>query len=222
MKKQTTWILIAVLIVTALFYFSVSESFTVFPPGPPGPMGQGGPEGPPGIPGQVGPVGPAGPIGPPGIAGTAGPVGPIGPAGPPGPAGPQGPAGPEPSPMNQPAGRVSSTTAYNQETAMEIMEREARENNGSFAPVQQSGRQGNANNQYISNPAAEQQFQQRLAAKRAEINAKLSALPPCNRPADQELFNASQTGGPVYTALLERHRNCMDRDDLQTELNRLN
>jgi hypothetical protein len=124
--------------------------------------------------------------------------------------------------MNQPAGRVSSTTAYNQETAMEIMEREMRENNGSFAPVQQSGRQGNANNQYISNPAAEQQFQQRLAAKRAEINAKLSALPPCNRPADQELFNASQTGGPVYTALLERHRNCMDRDDLQTELNRLN
>jgi len=222
MKKQTTWILIAVLIVTALFYFSVSESFTVFPPGPPGPMGQGGPEGPPGIPGQVGSVGPAGPIGPPGIAGTAGPVGPIGPAGPPGPAGPQGPAGPEPSPMNQPAGRVASTTAYNQETAMEIMEREMRENNGSFAPVQQSGRQGNANNQYISNPAAEQQFQQRLAAKRAEINAKLSALPPCNRPADQELFNASQTGGPVYTALLERHRNCMDRDDLQTELNRLN
>jgi hypothetical protein len=135
--------------------------------------------------------------------------------------------GPSPSAVSQPGDRVASTTAYNQETAMEIMEREMRENNGSYAPVKPGGREGNVNNQLTETQreeraAAERQHQQRVAAQRAEINAKLSALPPCNRPSDQELFNASQTGGPVYTALSARHINCMDRDELQTQLNRLN
>ena len=214
MKKQTTWILIAILIVTALFYFSVSESFTVFPKGPTGPMGQGGPAGPAGIPGQVGsvgPVGPAGPIGSPGIAGTAGEVGPVGPAGPPGPPGPAGIAGPQgPMGLEAPPGFAGPMRPMGPEAAP------VAQPSGVSKP---GGREGNPNIQYQpANPAAEQ----RIAAKRAEINAKLSALPPCNRPADQELFNASQTGGPVYTALLVRHNNCMDRDELQTELNRLN
>ena len=99
MKKQITWIFITVLIVTALFYFSVSESFTLFPKGPTGPMGQGGPAGPRGIPG---PVGPAGPIGSPGIAGTAGLIGPQGPPGPPG----------SPEPMIPMRSEPASTSTY--------------------------------------------------------------------------------------------------------------
>ena len=202
MKKQTTWILIAILIVILLFYFSVSESFTVFPKGPPGPMGQGGPAGPPGIAGPpgpigltgaVGPVGPAGPIGPPGIAGTAGEVGP---AGPPGPAGPQGPPGPSGSePMNQPVGIAASTTAYNQETAMEIMEREARENNGSFAP-QASG----AN-----------------ARRRAEKSAELAALPPCVVITRAE-YGTSVTGTPERARMDRENENCSKRQSLEREI----
>jgi hypothetical protein len=205
MKKQTTWILIAILILISLSYFSVSESFTIFPPGPTGPMGQGGPAGPRGIPGQAGAVGPAGPIGPPGIAGSAGPVGPPGPPGPPG---PQGPMGPEaPAPVNhQPAG---SAVNYNQETAMQIMEREAEERRQREQMNQVYG-EGNNHNFAPAQPGA-------TARRRAEKAAQLAALPPCVVITRDE-YGTSVTGTPERERMDRERENCSKRQTLQGEI----
>ena len=185
MKKQTTWILIAVLLVTALFYFSVSESFTVFPRGPTGPMGQGGPAGPPGTPGQPGPVGPAGPIGAPGIAGTAGEVGPPGPPGPPGPAGPQGPMGPE-APVNQAvSSSAANTDALGEEQRRQTAERERQER------------------------AVVEQRRQALESERADLTAQLASLPPCNEPTQEEIMNSHQNG--TYQSIADRQFICTKR-----------
>ena len=205
MKKQTKWILIAVLIVILVFYFSVSESFTVFPKGPPGPMGQGGPAGPPGIPGQigpmgptgdVGPVGPVGPMGPVGLAGTAGAVGPPGAAGPPGPAGPQGPPGPEP------VGTTSSATA----TAAEPW----------------STGNATANPSYERTTRNEETFEERQIRENKESvarqKAELASLPPCKMPTKQEYSEASQSGGQVWEEVSGDYENCMRRRQLEINL----
>ena len=200
MKKQTKWILIAVLIVILVFYFSVSESFTVFPKGPPGPMGQGGPAGPPGIPGQIGPMGPTGgvgPAGPSGIAGTAGPVGPPGPPGPAGPAGPQGPPGPEP------VGTTTSATA----TAAEPVSTATATANPSYETTTR-------NNQETFEERQIREGKESVARQKAE----LASLPPCKMPTKQEYSEASQSGGQVWEKVSGDYENCMRRRQLEINL----
>lgn len=193
MKKQITWIFITVLIVTALFYFSVSESFTLFPKGPTGPMGQGGPAGPRGIPG---PVGPAGPIGSPGIAGRAGLIGPQGPPGPPG--------SPEPMiPMrSEPVGSNSNVSTDD------------------YAPVDRRAQPGS---NYIpdavpSHGMTEAQLRQENINM---LKNSISTMEPCNNPTQQETTAASQTGGSSWTAIMARIENCRKVKELKDELNRL-
>lgn len=206
MKKQTKWILIAVLIVILLFYFSVSESFTVFPPGPPGPMGQGGPAGPPGIPGQIGPMGPTGGVGPAGPSGIAGTAGPVGPPGPPGPAGPQGPPGPEP------VGTTSSATA----TAAEPVSTDG------YAPVDRRARPGSTS---TAIPTANPAYGMTEAQIRQEninmVKSAISNMQPCNNPTQQEITAAGQTGGSSWDAVMARIENCRKGEQLKDKLNRL-
>jgi len=201
MKKQTTWILIAILILISLFYFSVSESFTVFPKGPQGPMGQGGPAGPPGIPGQIGPmgptggvgsVGPLGPVGPMGPIGLAGTAGAVGPPGPPGPAGPQGPPGPEP------VGTTSSVSAIAAEPVSTATATAATAN-PSYGMTQAQIRQENIN----------------------MVKSAISNMQPCSNPTQQEITAAGQTGGSSWDAVMARIENCRKGEQLKEKLKTL-
>jgi hypothetical protein len=222
MKKQTTWILITVLILISLFYFSVSESFTVFPKGPQGPIGQGGAAGPPGVPGQigpmgptggvgsvgplgpVGPVGPVGPMGPVGLAGTAGAIGPPGAAGPPGPAGPQGPPGPEP------VGTTSSVSAIAAEPVSTY----------GYAPVDPRAQPGSTSTATATaNPETFQERQIREGKESvARQKAELASLPPCKMPTKQEYSEARQSGGQVWEEVSGDYENCMRRRELELSL----
>ena len=218
MKKQTTWILITVLILISLFYFSVSESFTVFPKGPQGPIGQGGAAGPPGVPGQVGPmgptggvgsvgplgpVGPVGPVGPMGPVGLAGTAGAVGPPGPPGPAGPQGPPGPEP------LGITSSVSAMAAE------------------PVSTAGEGVQSESQHQAIQADRERQQREIAEEQrrererdiAGIYAKLAELEPCNEPTAEEINIAVESGN--FPAISDRQQNCKRHRVLRSRLQNL-
>jgi len=75
--RNTRWILIAVLLVVAIVYYSREHLSNA-------PYGLRGPAGPPGKDGTPGPAGPPGPPGVAGASGVAGTAGPVGPPGPPG------------------------------------------------------------------------------------------------------------------------------------------
>jgi hypothetical protein len=112
-----------------------------------------------------------------------------------------GPEAPVPV-SHQPAGRAASTATYNQETAMQIMEREAAERmqreaggNASTAPVQQGAN----------------------ARKRAEKAAELAALPPCVVITRDE-YGTSVTGTPERARMDRERDNCSKRQSLQSEI----
>jgi hypothetical protein len=119
--------------------------------------------------------------------------------------------GPEaPAPVShQPAGRAASTATYNQETAMQIMEREAEERRQREQMNRVYG-EGNNQNFAPAQPGA-------TARRRAEKSAELAALPPCVVITRDE-YGTSVTGTPERERMDRERDNCSKRQSLQSEI----